>query len=236
MMNAIFKKNNWGIFFALFVSLLFTSYNANANCSRVIRIPLLALNSASNNSEGEVKQGDLSMKLIQLMNEFGEKHGCQFAFTQVPKARQWQLFESGESDILLLLTRVEKREEVGFFMPIFQLKPAIVSNKKFISGNLSLKKIQENKKINLILVRGFDYGDSYRAFVQKMEKEKRVSYEPDTFSVAKSMIYKEDAVTIMVPTIFEDVLTNEKIVSPLIGNVRYSEIVVWPWVDVGIYI
>ena len=39
------------------------------------------------------------------------------------------------------------------------------------------------------------------------------------------------------PTAFTaKVLTNEKIVSPLIGNVRYSEIVVWPWVDVGIYI
>ena len=232
----MFQRNSRFIFIALCIGLCLTSYAAFANCSRIINVPLSAENTSNKSTNTEVKHGDFNKVIMPLMDSFGKKYGCQFAYTNMPKTRQELLFRNGESDILFLAAKSSKRDEVGLLIPFFQIKPAIISNKKFTSESMSLKRIREDKKIKLILVSGYDYGDRYREFIRAIEKDNRVSYEADAFSLVRMMSYKSNVVSIISPSIIEDVLKNEQIFNSLIGNIQYDEIVEFPWTDVGIYI
>jgi polar amino acid transport system substrate-binding protein len=209
---------------------------AFAKCSRIINVPLPALNAANNNVSSDAKRSDLTAYMILLMGDISEKLGCQFNYLSVPKTRQELLFGNGEADILFMATKTAKRDEVGLHVPLLKIKPSIVSNTKFGLSNITLKRIQEDQKLHLVLVRGFDYGIEYNEFVQTMENDKRVSYEPDVFSVARMMSYKENVVTIIRPSIFEEVLSTEKVLSSLLGNIHYSEVEEFAWIDMGIYI
>lgn len=229
------KKRKSIIFFLLCISMGITSHNAFAKCSRVINVPIPGLNTAQNNVD-DSKRGDLTAHVLQLMGTISQKLDCQFNYLSVPKSRQEHLFRNGDADILLMATKTPKRDEVGLLIPIIQMRPAIISNVQFGSLGLTLKKIQDDQQIHLVLVRGFDYGDEYNNFIQVIDKLKRVSYEPDAFSVARRMSYKNNVVTIMGPSIFDEVINSEKALNTLIGNIRYDEIEEFAWIDFGIYI
>ena len=218
----------------IYVACFITS-NAFANCSRPINVPIPALNATHNSLADGSKRGDFSTHVMQLMDALGGKLGCQFTYLMVPKARQELLFRNGEADVLFMATRSEKRDEVGQLIPLLQIRPVIISNIKDKLPILSVKEIKENPKIQLVLVRGFDYGREYQELISSVNP-KRVSYEADAFSVARMMNYKKNVVTIMGPSIFEEVLKTETILKPLVGNIQYEAIEEFSWLDVGIYI
>lgn len=236
-LNQLYQLKQWIVLTTLFFGMAcFFASNANANCSREIQVPIPSLNTSNKTITGELKRDEFSAHVILLMDGLGEKLGCTFKYILVPKARQEYLFENGKADILFLATKTAKRDEFGQLLSLFQIRPAIISNKSIHSSILSLKSIKEDQNIRLVLVRGSDYGNEYQALIELIDKQKRVSYEADAFSVARMMSFNKNVVTIMGPSIFEDVLSSEKALSSLINNIQYDEISEFPWTDVGIYI
>lgn len=200
-------------------------------CSRVLRVPASNLGWSM-----AIQAGQFRGILPEFIQQLSVKSHCQFQFEEVPKNRQEILFASARSDLLLPAIRTEKRDKVGDFVSLAQLRPVLIS---YEGAHISVAKSSEliaRTDLKLVVVRAFDYGIEYQNIIRAMEKAGRLLREPDPISVVRLMGQNHHYVTIMAATIFYGVLERDARATSLKGKWRYEVMDEFPWMDSGIYV
>lgn len=154
--------------FGLVLSLLLLSGLARAgpDCSRPLTLALHdhgLLYSADTNS-GVDK--DFAEELIR-------RSGCKVTVSLMPRARIWQLIESGALDFSLSGISNPSREQFAAFAWYFSNKYYLLVRKD--SGVRNHADFEQNAGLQLGVIRGFRYSDSANRLVDKLQAANRVS-------------------------------------------------------------
>lgn len=154
--------------FGLVLSLLLLSGLARAgpDCSRPLTLALHdhgLLYSADTNS-GVDK--DFADELIR-------RSGCKVTVSLMPRARIWQLIESGALDFSLSGISNPSREQFAAFAWYFSNKYYLLVRKD--SGVRNHADFEQNAGLQLGVIRGFRYSDSANRLVDKLQAANRVS-------------------------------------------------------------
>lgn len=202
-----------------------------AGCSRDIQVPV------SNTGASIVINGDRVTGIYpDLMRALGQKEGCNFNFSPVPRARLELMFETGKADILVPATRTTPRDVNGIFVPMMRHRATLIS----VAGNrpviTNAQELLERKDVRVAVVRGFDYGEAYQALLRDLSKQGRLFTEVDPTAVARLLNLGAVDMTIMGPTILAGVINREPRVHGLLEKLRLEPIPELPWQYNGMYV
>ncbi len=109
-----------------------------------------------------------------IADEMARRSGCHITLTVLPRARIWQLIESGALDFTLSGIANEQRERFAAFA-------WYVSNKYYLlvrrdAEALSVAEFRRKRGLRLGLIRSFRYGPRANEFVDAIEGEERIRY------------------------------------------------------------
>jgi polar amino acid transport system substrate-binding protein len=109
-----------------------------------------------------------------LADEMVRRSGCQISLTLLPRARIWQLIESGGLDFSLSGISNEARERYAGFAWTFSNKYHLL-----VRNDADVRKPADfaaRPALKLGAIRGFRYGPSANRFVDQLDAQRRVSY------------------------------------------------------------
>ena len=109
-----------------------------------------------------------------IADEMSRRSGCHLTLTVLPRARIWQLIESGALDFTLSGIANPQREKFAAFA-------WYVSNKYYLlvrrdAEVRSVSEFRRKRGLRLGLIRSFRYGEQANAFVDAVESEERITY------------------------------------------------------------
>lgn len=107
-------------------------------------------------------------------DELARRSGCKFNVALMPRARIWQLIESGAMDFSLSGITNEAREAYAAFAWYFSNKYYLLVRKD--SGVQKLADFEANADLKLGVIRGFRYSATANRFVDTLDARSRVSY------------------------------------------------------------
>lgn len=211
--------------------LFFLTINAEAICSRPIQVPVAV--AGLNVIFKDNKYTGIMPDFLSLIEA---KSNCQFVYYYVPKSRQENLFEGGKADLLIATVRTARREKLGTFIPLVQLRATVISFGDQHTPIQSVQDLYSRNDLRLVVVRAYDYGPAYQAILEEMNRLGRLTIEADPVSVARMMMSNPRYVTIMAPTLFFGVVQTEVLLKAMNGKLRYDKLDELPWTASGIYI
>lgn len=204
---------------------------ADAACSRPIRVPVSAVGTSV------ILHGhEVSGAYPALLRRIGSSAGCQFLFTPMPRARVEQMFENGEADMLVPATRSDRRDQLGEFLPLVQSRVVAIGLKGPREPVRSLEELATRSKQRVVLVRGFDFGPSYRALVERLREQQRLVMEADPAGVARALQAGMAELTVMAPNILYGVIDQEPRLRELRERLRIEALDDMPWGEAGFYL
>jgi polar amino acid transport system substrate-binding protein len=204
---------------------------AQAGCSRPFNAPVSPLGMSV-----IIEKGAVAGTYPTLLRAMGERNGCEFKFTPVPRARQEAMFETGRADLLVPASRTPRRDRFGYFIPLIASRAAILSIDHERAPLHSFDELLERKNLRVALVRGFDYGENYQTLVKKLTAQGRVFFEPDALGVARLLDAGFADVTVLTPaTLGGAILTNTR-VEAMLAKLRIELVEDLPWGESGIYV
>lgn len=204
---------------------------AQAGCSRPIQVPLSASGVAVMVDDGEARGF-----YPELLRSFGQKAGCEFQFTVVPRARQVVMFETGKADLLLPASSTPARDQLGQFVPMVSHRTMLISLMDKNGRIASLKDLLARRELRVAVVRGFDYGREYATLIKELGKQDRLFLEVDVRAVARLLHAGSADVTIMGPTLMATAVESEPRVKGLLEKLRFDAVPELPWHPSGVYI
>jgi polar amino acid transport system substrate-binding protein len=204
---------------------------AHAGCSRDIVVPV------SNTGASVIINGEkISGIYPDILRPLGQKEGCTFNFTSVPRARLELMFETGKADLLVPATRTTARDANGIFVPMMRHRAVLIS----VAGNhaaiTSGQDLLERRELRVAVVRGFDYGEAYQGLLRELTKQGRLFTEVEPTAVARLLNLGAVDVTMMGPTILAGAISREPRVAGLLDKLRLEPIPELPWQQNGIYV
>jgi polar amino acid transport system substrate-binding protein len=109
-----------------------------------------------------------------IADEMARRSGCHLSLTVLPRARIWQLIETGALDFTLSGIANPQRDKFAAFA-------WYVSNKYYllVRRNADVHSVAEFRRkrgLRLGLIRSFRYGEQANAFVDSIEAEERITY------------------------------------------------------------
>ena len=109
-----------------------------------------------------------------IADEMARRSGCHLSLTVLPRARIWQLIETGALDFTLSGITNAQRDKFAAFA-------WYVSNKYYllVRRNADVHSVAEFRRkrgLRLGLIRSFRYGEQANAFVDAIEAEERITY------------------------------------------------------------
>lgn len=109
-----------------------------------------------------------------IAEEMARRTRCRISLTVLPRARIWQLIESGALDFTLSGIANPQRERFAAFA-------WYVSNKYYLlvrrdAQVRSVAQFRRRRGLHVGLIRSFRYGDKANEFVDALESEERVTY------------------------------------------------------------
>jgi polar amino acid transport system substrate-binding protein len=216
---------------AVLIAALALSPAAMAACSRPIMVPVAASGVAVAVEDGQVRG-----IYPDLMRSAGQKAGCEFQFTVVPRARQVAMFESGKADLLVPASPTTARDQLGVFIPMISHRTMLISVAGKQPPVTSLREVLERRELRMAVVRGFDYGEPYSSLVKELNQQGRLFMEVDVRAVARLLHAGSADVTIMGPTLIADAIGREPRVKGLLEKLRFEAVPEMPWHPSGIYV
>lgn len=102
------------------------------------------------------------------------RSGCQIAVSVMPRARIWQLIESGALDFSLSGVATEERKRFAGFAWYFTNKYYLLARRD--AGVGSLADFARNRKLKLGAVRSFRYSKNANDLLHQLDAEQRVEY------------------------------------------------------------
>ena len=107
-------------------------------------------------------------------DELARRSGCRISVSVMPRARIWQLIESGALDFSLSGITNEAREKFAGFAWYFSNKYYLLVRND--SNVRDLRGFERNPKLQLGAIRGFRYGPSANRLVDTLTERGRVTY------------------------------------------------------------
>lgn len=107
-------------------------------------------------------------------DEMIRRSGCKMTVSVLPRARIWQLIESGALDFSLSGISNEAREKFAGFAWYFSNKYYLLVRKDARVHQLS--DFENNQKLTLGVIRSFRYSKNANRLVDKLSAEQRVSH------------------------------------------------------------
>ena len=109
-----------------------------------------------------------------IADEMARRSGCHLTLTVLPRARIWQLIESGALDFTLSGITNEQRDRFATFA-------WYVSNKYYLlvrrdADVRSVREFRRTRGLRVGLIRSFRYGERANALVDSLENEERITY------------------------------------------------------------
>nr|WP_316644262.1 transporter substrate-binding domain-containing protein [uncultured Roseateles sp.] len=216
---------------ALGLLALLVSGSSQAQCSRVINVPL-----SPTGLSVTVGADGVGGVYPDVLRGVAAKEGCSFAFSVVPRARQEVMFETGKSDLLIPASRTPRRDEYGIFVPMIYNRATLISLASERAQVRSIAELLERRELRVALVRGYDYGDIYQELVKELGRQGRLVLDVDANSIARKLAADMADVTIMAPSILIGAMAGDARVEQLTDKLRYEPLSELPWGDSGAYI
>jgi polar amino acid transport system substrate-binding protein len=107
-------------------------------------------------------------------DELARRSGCRIAVSVMPRARIWQLIESGALDFSLSGISNESREKFAAFAWYFSNKYYLLVRKD--AGVRTHADLVDDPKLQLGVIRSFRYSPTANRMVDRLEAQQRVSY------------------------------------------------------------
>lgn len=107
-------------------------------------------------------------------DELMRRSGCKMSVTVLPRARIWQLIESGALDFSLSGINNEERDRFAGFAWYFSNKYYLLVRKD--ARVRGLPDFESNPALRLGVIRSFRYGATANRLVDRLDGERRVSY------------------------------------------------------------
>jgi len=137
------------------------------DCTRSFSLALHDHGLLYSSQSGEGIDKDVSDELIR-------RSGCKFNVTVMPRARIWQLIESGALDFSLSGITNEARDKFAGFAWYFSNKYYLLVRKDAAIRRLS--DFEGNPALKLGVIRSFRYSPTANRLVDRLDAEQRVSY------------------------------------------------------------
>ncbi len=109
-----------------------------------------------------------------IADELARRSGCKINMTLMPRARIWQLIESGALDLSLSGITNEERDKFASFAWYFSNKYYLLVRKD--TGVRQLSDFQADGKLRLGVIRAFRYSKNANRLVDALNEEQRVTY------------------------------------------------------------
>jgi len=109
-----------------------------------------------------------------IADELARRSGCKLTITVMPRARIWQLIESGGLDFSLSGITNESRDKFAAFAWYFANKYYLLVRQD--AGVKTLGDFERNPSLRLGAIRSFRYNPSANRLVDKLDAEQRVSF------------------------------------------------------------
>lgn len=106
-------------------------------------------------------------------DELIRRSGCKVTVSLMPRARIWQLIESGALDFSLSGIRNAERDKFAAFAWYFSNKYYLLVRKD--SGIRNLADFTRNDRLQLGVIRGFRYSENANQMVDRLQVENRLS-------------------------------------------------------------
>ena len=140
---------------------------ARPDCSRPLSLGLHEHGLLYSSQTGEGIDKDVA-------DEMSRRSGCRLSLTVLPRARIWQLVESGALDFTLSGIANAQRDKFASFA-------WYVSNKYYLlvrrdAEVRSVAEFRRKRGLRLGLIRSFRYGAQANEFVDAVESEERITY------------------------------------------------------------
>jgi polar amino acid transport system substrate-binding protein len=109
-----------------------------------------------------------------IADEMSRRSGCHLTLTMLPRARIWQLIESGALDFTLSGITNAQRDKFAAFA-------WYVSNKYYLlvrrdADVRSVAEFRRKRGLRVGLIRSFRYGERANAFADELEEQERITY------------------------------------------------------------
>lgn len=109
-----------------------------------------------------------------IADELARRSGCKLLVSLMPRARIWQLIESGALDFSLSGISNEARDKFAAFAWYFSNKYYLLVRKD--AGVQSHAEVEGNPRLRLGVIRGFRYSPTANRLVDRLDAAQRVSY------------------------------------------------------------
>ena len=219
----------------LTAALLCAALPAWAGCSRPINVPA-APTGQTVTVTGTGRGAGVGGLVPEVLTLVGAKAGCTFTWSIVPRIRLETMFEAGQADLLVAATQVERRDRHGLFIPIVEARPTLISLEGERAKISSIAELLERRELRVALVRGYDYGEPYRAMIATLTVQGRVYLEADARTVARMINGAMADVTIMPASSFIGGLRDDPRTDDMAARLRIEPLAELPWIKSGIYI
>ncbi len=137
------------------------------DCARPLSLALHDHGLLYSSQTGEGIDKDFADELIR-------RSGCKFSVTVMPRARIWQLIESGALDFSLSGITNEARDRYASFAWYFSNKYYLLVRKDARVQRLA--DFENNPALKLGVIRSFRYSPTANRLVDRLDAEQRVSY------------------------------------------------------------
>jgi polar amino acid transport system substrate-binding protein len=204
---------------------------ASASCPRPLQVPL-----SSTGFSVILGPQEVSGVYPDFLRTIETKENCKFVFTAMPRARQELLFASGRADLLIPASRTPQRDAVGTFVPLIRSRAVVISTAQQHSAFSSLQDMVSRSDVQVVAVRGFDFGTAYQKMAQTLAQQNRLILEPDAVSVARLLKANPRYVTVMAPSILIGVLPEDPRLAGLDEQLLFEAVDDLPWGESGVYV
>jgi polar amino acid transport system substrate-binding protein len=213
---------------------------AQAGCSRQVQMPVYAMGNlvkaiGVGPHVAKPVGAEVGGFLPDLIRKAGDKTGCDFAFSIVPRARLEAMFEAGQADVLLGATRTPQRDKFGVFIPMVTTRATLVSFTSFQPPIRSIADLLARRELRVALVRGQDYGPEFMAMSAELASQKRLVLET-TVNITRLLELGAVDATVMTPTVFASALISENKLDKLAGRMVMEPLAELGWNESGVYV
>lgn len=204
---------------------------ARAECSRPLVVPVTITGFAATVVDGQVHG-----IYPDLLREEAARNGCAIDFQIVPRARQEMLFTTGHADVLVPARRVARRDEDGIFVAMIRSRPVLMTMASRALTFHALPELLGRETLRVGIMRGYDYGEGYRAMVQQLTAQHRLTDVTDPISLARMLADGSIDVAVITPTAVTGALRADAKYRPLIEQLRTEAVPELSWGESGAYV
>lgn len=161
----------------------------------------------------------------------GQRIGCEFRYDVMSRARAFQLMATGETDLIPSAIRTEQRDGFGELVVFYHTRALLISLRDrplkvhdtagFLASGLTLD-----------LVRGYDYGATYRWLEDAMASKGRLAENVDPAAIARKLLAERTDATIMSAQAF----SQDALATGIADKVMLTPLDDLPAFDTGIYV